>query len=149
MFPADLLFMTDLTRLYIGGNRLVAVPREIGRLDKLELLYLGGNKITSIPDTIGNLRKLSVLYLGDNRLSSIPETVCKLLALRTLNLHNNKLSFLPSGLIKMVRFSFVLCCVSRQTLARSRHGVACCEHLFFLSSFSRQLSFHAVVRSFV
>ena len=84
---------------YIDPNgkniRLTELPKEIGRLKKLEYLSLGTNKLTKLPSSIGNLTNLRVLDLGFNSLESLPPQIGNLKNLEDLRLNNNNLTKLP------------------------------------------------------
>jgi len=54
-------------------------------------LYVGGNRLIAVPDSIGALSELTSLGLADNRLESIPSSIANLHKLTTLSLHNNKI----------------------------------------------------------
>jgi leucine-rich repeat protein SHOC2 len=45
------------------GNRLTALPPEIGGLTSLQNLDLWGNRLTALPPEIGGLTSLQNLYL--------------------------------------------------------------------------------------
>ena len=80
-------------------------------------LYLGGNMITSIPRELFSLRGLTVLSLrkpcvpvqdldrilntsaGSNKLDYLPPCIGNLTSLKELNVANNKLRYLPSEIV--------------------------------------------------
>ena len=65
--------LANLTRLYLGGNQITAIPDEITNLANLTRLDLSRNQITAIPDAIANLAKLTTLDLRNNPLPVPPE----------------------------------------------------------------------------
>ena len=67
----------------------------------LEILYLGGNQLTHIPKDLGSLRQLRALNLCSNRIESLPSSLAKLVHLHSLSLHNNRLTMLPVELLKL------------------------------------------------
>jgi leucine-rich repeat protein SHOC2 len=87
-----------LTRLELGGNKLVEVPKEIGQLITLQLLNLDRNNLMFIPAELGNLIALEHLNLDHNNLRSLPAEICHLSALVMLNVNANKLVGLPDEL---------------------------------------------------
>ena len=60
-----------VTELFLGHNALDgSIPRELGRLERLESLVLQGNELTGrIPGELGNLGVLRELFLDGNDLS--------------------------------------------------------------------------------
>ncbi|TFI50791.1 TIR domain-containing protein [Mastigocladus laminosus UU774] len=78
------------------GNKLSALPAEIGLLNQLEELQIVDNRLASLPEEIGQLVNLQTLDLYRNQLSSLPEEIGQLVNLQTLDLYNNRLSSLPS-----------------------------------------------------
>ena len=46
--------MTTLRQLDVSGNRLTALPRELGRLVKLRSLLADNNLITSVPGALAH-----------------------------------------------------------------------------------------------
>jgi Leucine-rich repeat (LRR) protein len=60
----------------LAANRLTSIPKEIGKLTKLEIILLGFNKLTSLPDEIGRLPNLTSIYIHSNpNLRIIPRTL--------------------------------------------------------------------------
>ncbi|PRP74630.1 hypothetical protein PROFUN_03552 [Planoprotostelium fungivorum] len=96
-FPSQLIESTsfyNLRVLYINGNQIEEIPKEIGKMTLLVKLHLEDNLLKSIPKEIGDLRKLRKLYLNNNQLTGLPDTICALMNLRTLHLHNNHIRIL-------------------------------------------------------
>lgn len=67
----------------------------------LEYLYIGGNKLMQVPVELGKLTSLKILNLCDNLLSILPKELAKLHQLESLSLHNNKLTVLPISIVKL------------------------------------------------
>lgn len=63
--------LTQLTEFFLYGNKLAALPVEIGHLTNLETLALSENSLTSLPETMANLRKLRLLDLRHNKLTEV------------------------------------------------------------------------------
>lgn len=63
--------LTQLTELFLYGNKLAALPLEIGHLTSLETLALNENSLTSLPDSLAGLRKLRLLDLRHNKMTEV------------------------------------------------------------------------------
>ncbi|AGO83402.1 Leucin rich repeat domain containing protein [Pandoravirus salinus] len=73
--------------LNLARNRLVDVPRWVGRFMSLRVLDLAANRLTRVPLCVGDLTALARLDLSQNRLASIPAWFGPALTgLRQLNL---------------------------------------------------------------
>jgi Leucine-rich repeat (LRR) protein len=94
-FPRDALRFSRLRDLYLGKNRIAAVPAAIAQLGSLRYLHLAGNSIASLPDELGELGRLRVLNMSGNALQSLPATLGRLRSLEGLILHNNRIQQLP------------------------------------------------------
>ena len=93
--PAELASLSNLERLYLGGNKLTGeIPSELGGLSHLLHLYLGANQLTGeIPSELGNLSNLYVLSLLLNQLTGpIPAELGSLSNLQWLYLSTNQLT---------------------------------------------------------
>ncbi|XP_058852492.1 slit homolog 3 protein-like isoform X1 [Acipenser ruthenus] len=89
----------DVTELYLEGNVLTAVPKELASLKHLSLIDLSNNSISSLaPLTFSNMTQLSTLILSYNQIKCIPaQAFDGLQSLRLLTLHGNDLSAVPEG----------------------------------------------------
>nr|XP_020019957.1 slit homolog 3 protein [Castor canadensis] len=89
----------DVTELYLEGNHLTAVPRELSALRHLTLIDLSNNSISVLTNyTFSNMSHLSTLILSYNRLRCIPiHAFNGLPSLRVLTLHGNDISSVPEG----------------------------------------------------
>ena len=74
--------MEHLVTLRLEGNRLEALPAEIGFLSSLKWLYLRGNRLAALPSTLGFLSELRGLNVSENALTSFPPTLGKLSKVR-------------------------------------------------------------------
>ncbi|XP_055963938.1 slit homolog 3 protein [Sorex fumeus] len=92
----------DVTELYLEGNHLTAVPRELSALRHLTLIDLSNNSIGVLANyTFRNMSHLSTLILSYNRLRCIPlHAFDGLRSLRVLTLHGNDISSVPEGSFK-------------------------------------------------
>lgn len=77
--------------MYLGGNRLVRLPPELGQLSKLSALILCGNRLQTLPEELSQLANLESLRVHDNQLRALPTDLIKLTNLKELSLRNNPL----------------------------------------------------------
>lgn len=89
----------DVTELYLEGNHLTAVPKELSTFRQLTLIDLSNNSISTLTNhTFSNMSHLSTLILSYNRLRCIPVHAFNgLRSLRVLTLHGNDISSVPEG----------------------------------------------------
>ncbi|AAN49645.1 hypothetical protein LIF_A2007 [Leptospira interrogans serovar Lai str. IPAV] len=67
----------------LNDNQFTVLPKEIGKLKKLQTLDLRNNQLTTLPTEIGQLQNLQWLYLQNNQLSlKEQERIRKLLPLK-------------------------------------------------------------------
>jgi Leucine-rich repeat (LRR) protein len=100
-FPYQLLECKTLREIYLGSNKICALPRTYEQLTSLEILYLGGNQIKCIPEEFSQLKSLTSLNLSNNLISSLPNSLVKLKNMKNLALHGNNLTTLPIELVKL------------------------------------------------
>ena len=98
-FPVSVLndprlteYWSQLTSLFLGGNRLVQIPAGFARLQSLQRLELNKNQLKTIPAELSNLQHLEFLALSHNHLNSLPIELGAIKGLRYLYLSNNHLS---------------------------------------------------------
>lgn len=85
----------------MSNNRLLQLPDELGRMDKLTELDAACNQITSLPNRIMmELRQLRALILRNNQLVYIPREVTNL-QLVTLDVSGNRIGKLPTEMRNM------------------------------------------------
>uniref|UniRef100_A0A668A4S2 Slit homolog 3 (Drosophila) n=1 Tax=Myripristis murdjan TaxID=586833 RepID=A0A668A4S2_9TELE len=89
----------DTTELYLEGNTLTSVPKELAALKQLSLVDLSNNSISTLaPFTFSNMTQLATLILSYNQIRCIPvHAFDGLKSLRLLTLHGNDLSTIPEG----------------------------------------------------
>ncbi|XP_072487031.1 slit homolog 3 protein isoform X1 [Notamacropus eugenii] len=89
----------DVTELYLEGNHLTTVPKELSALRHLTLIDLSNNSIGVLANyTFSNMSQLSTLILSYNQLRCIPiHAFNGLRSLRVLTLHGNDISNVPEG----------------------------------------------------
>ncbi len=72
-------------------NGLLSLPKEIGRLKKLETLNIANGELETLPVTIGELESLSSLEIYNcPKMTNFPVVIGELPMLRMVNISNNK-----------------------------------------------------------
>jgi hypothetical protein len=98
-WPGDRSFLgTDqaghVIRLSLYSKGLQVLPREIGRLTRLQELVLANNLLATLPQEMEALTELTVLDASGNLLDSVPDGY-GLVHLQRLDLSRNRLTALP------------------------------------------------------
>ena len=93
----DTLFenVPNLIKLNLDKNHLASIPKEIGRLRKLEFLSIAKNPLSSLPSTIGQLEALHFLDARECNLRVLPSEIWYCSKLDTLNVSSNILESFP------------------------------------------------------
>ncbi|XP_014055552.1 slit homolog 3 protein isoform X1 [Salmo salar] len=89
----------DTTELYMEGNLLISIPKELSTLKQLSLVDLSNNSISTVASmTFSNMTQLATLILSYNQIRCIQvHAFDGLKSLRLLTLHGNDLSTIPEG----------------------------------------------------
>lgn len=95
ILPPEIGCLTELTALFLDGNKLAYLPLQIGALSHLTQLSLRGNRLAYLPSSFQNLTSLTQLSLRQNLLTTLPDEFEKLTNLRLLDLSTNHLSTVP------------------------------------------------------
>jgi hypothetical protein len=85
-------FLTSLEELYLEGNELMRIPRDLSNLSNLKLLSLADNQLEELSEGLADMGALEQLILHHNSLKTIPEFVERLETLKLLDLSENPLS---------------------------------------------------------
>ena len=108
VFPADVVELSVLKTLRLGGNHLSVLPVDLSRMEHLVNLALEANNFSSIDGQTFDLSQLHALVVDDNKLAAIPEGFGRLTALERLYLANNRLNqTLPSSLAGLTNLHLV------------------------------------------
>uniref|UniRef100_A0AAY4A5W8 Slit homolog 1 protein n=1 Tax=Denticeps clupeoides TaxID=299321 RepID=A0AAY4A5W8_9TELE len=96
----------NVTELYLDGNQLTVVPKELSAFKHLQLVDLSNNRISSLSNSsFANMSQLTTLILSYNALRCIPPLAfAGLRSLRLLSLHGNDISELHEGIFRDVAF---------------------------------------------
>jgi hypothetical protein len=90
-FDEDILPL-GINWLILTDNRLVSLPRSIGKLTKLQKFPLAGNRLEALPEEMAQCRNLELLRLSANNLETIPSWLWNLPKLSWLAFSGNPCS---------------------------------------------------------
>ncbi|MEM7515065.1 MAG: leucine-rich repeat domain-containing protein, partial [Bacteroidota bacterium] len=96
--PDNLGKLEKLKDLNLHSNRLEILPGQIKALKNLQFLNLSDNNLQELGAEVGELQNLRSLYLHDNALAALPFQIGKLDQLEVLELSDNQINRLPSSL---------------------------------------------------
>lgn len=119
--PGAIESLRNVKALGLMGNKLIALPDELGSMKQLELLNLSvnnfnelpsileklpfitsfmyaGNNLDHIPEILMEFKHLKVLTLSYNNIKEIPEELAEIKTLEKLYLKRNAILFLPDSL---------------------------------------------------
>jgi len=105
--PQDVFLFRNLRELDLGNNRIVLIPSEINKLQKLEFLVLERNRLTSVSQQVGELKSLRYLDFGLNKIASLPKEIGNLANLEFLQIWGNELTVLPPNLSKLEKLKWL------------------------------------------
>ena len=135
-FPPEIFDLADtLEVLNLSGNRLAALPADLGRLHRLRVLFCSDNLFTEMPAVLGQCPQLSMvgfkanqirrlpaealtpalrwLILTDNQLESLPPELGQCYQLQKLMLAGNRLTHLPNALAACTRLELLRIAANR------------------------------------
>ncbi len=96
--PPEVLDLADtLEILNLTGNRLSALPPDLGRLRKLRILFASSNAFTELPEVLGDCPALEMVGFKANRIARVPGAALPA-KLRWLILTDNAIEHLPAEL---------------------------------------------------
>ncbi|KAE8599224.1 hypothetical protein XENTR_v10017106 [Xenopus tropicalis] len=99
--PREIYKLERLEMLSINHNHLKGVPKELCLLQNIKELHLADNQLDSLPDEMGYLTNLKELRLSRNQLTGLPEGICKLIKLKILDVAGNYIRSFPSAMHKV------------------------------------------------
>ena len=104
----------NITKLYLGSNKLSTFPVGLTQMTQLQCLHLEKNLIRAIPPEIQNLRELCELDVSSNKLVELPREMGFLRKLWSLNFTNNNIESPPSDILcgdtgNIIRYLLDLC----------------------------------------
>jgi hypothetical protein len=95
-FPAEIFDLADtLEVLNLSGNKLSALPADLGRLHRLQVIFCSDNQFTTVPEVLGDCPQLSMVGFKANQIQTLPAAALPP-ALRWLILTDNALASLPA-----------------------------------------------------
>lgn len=89
--PEDAL-PSKLRWLILTDNTLTALPRSIGKCERLEKCMLAGNQLKALPEEMQNCKRLGLLRISSNDLASLPDWLFGLPELAFLSFAGNPCS---------------------------------------------------------
>ena len=96
--PDALWELTEITHLFLTGNKIETIPDSIQQLTQLRYLDISANKLVRLPDSILKLKKLNTLDISSNSLSLLPSNINQFRNLTTLDCFDNCLTKLPEAI---------------------------------------------------
>jgi len=109
--PSAVCRLRSLEVLKVDRNWLVAIPHEIGKLQRLRVFSCDGQRprgLRFLPAAAMRcLGRLEVLSLANNRVETLEPWVGALTQLRVLRVSRNRLRHLPASLADLTRLSVV------------------------------------------
>lgn len=95
-FPDEIFTLADsLEVLNLSGNKLSALPADLGRLHRLQIVFCSDNQFTTLPEVLGDCPQLHMVGFKANKIQTLPAAALPP-ALRWLILTDNELASLPA-----------------------------------------------------
>lgn len=94
-------YWKSLKYLYLKGNNLAYLPKNIGKLLGITFLDISNNKLRTLPTEIGQLSLLREFVLSNNNLTELPVTIGNLSSLKHLHISKNQLVALPESIAQL------------------------------------------------
>jgi hypothetical protein len=87
--------MRNLRWVTLDDNEFPEFPPQLCRLQRLEVLSIGGNRLTALPGEVGAMRSLRKLHLARNSITKLPAQLRQLNKLELLEIDTSGLKFPP------------------------------------------------------
>jgi len=139
--PENIGAFKMLKTLTMSKNHLEGIPRDLGKLVKLENLNFAFNLITSIPPTLQTLKNLKEIHLSHNKLTSFPSALLGLKHLNLVDLSANSITALPQGIDKLEATELIL---NQNQISSVHDDIAGCPRLRTLRLEENCLSLQAI-----
>ena len=107
-----------LKKLTLAKNKIELIPKDFGKLRKLQNLDLSFNCIQSVPSSLDQLEKLKEIFLSNNNLTTFPLSLLKLKLLSKVDLSFNHLTSIPREIEELEAEELVLSGNKIDTLAK-------------------------------
>lgn len=115
--------MDACKKVVITDNQLTMLPRWFAvTFTNLTILYINGNKLRTVPANLADIKQLETVDLSNNLISLIPNRFCTLRNLRALNLSGNNLEFLPVGFAQLRQLEELLLAHNQLAELRDNFG---------------------------
>ncbi|XP_013402510.1 leucine-rich repeat protein SHOC-2-like [Lingula anatina] len=130
----------EVFRLSIPNSDLPSLSPSIGLYTRLRVLYLTGNKLQNLPRELAKLRNLELLRLGNNCFRLIPDVVYQLTELRSLDMSNNRLETqgITGNIKKLTKLESLV--LNANEIRELNIGIFDLEHLIFLDASHNPIS---------
>lgn len=92
--PSSVFELPFLVNVQLNDNQLISLP-PLGGSPLIEHLSVQGNRLVALPDDIGSLQVLTSLQAERNCLTSLPHTLASCMRLNHLNVSSNRISHIP------------------------------------------------------
>ncbi|MHA2297335.1 MAG: leucine-rich repeat domain-containing protein [Candidatus Hodarchaeales archaeon] len=99
--PDSFWELAFLERLSLVETRLNALSPLIGNFNDLLELYIGGNGLTTIPKQVGTLKKLKYLYIYEEKLISLPQELSSLINLEELSIISKEINSISDSILEL------------------------------------------------
>jgi len=76
--------------LNLNGNKIDAVPSEMGKCILLEVFQIQNNYIKTLPESFGNVLALRILELQNNKLEFLPPSIARIPTIEEIHCNGNK-----------------------------------------------------------
>lgn len=106
IFPKQLASCPQLEMVAFRGNGITTITED-ALPPRLRWLILTDNKLAALPKSIGKCERLQKCMLAGNRLESLPEEMKECKRLGLLRLSANRLPLLPNWLFEMPELAFL------------------------------------------